>query len=82
MDTNDLEVYYVSWPVVYDHLQPYTILNQLSGRTNTTDWLNVNGLLISDEAQGSYNSSLRNDLIKFIDPGFRLIVLWFCVSAG
>ena len=81
MHTN-LEVYYVSWPVVYNH-QPYTsILNQLSGRTSTTDWLSVNGLLIIDEAQASYNSSLWNDLIKFIDPGFRLIILWFCVNAG
>lgn len=75
---NDLEVYYVAWPVDYDPLEPYSsILNRLSGRTSESDWLDVNGLLIIDEAQASYKSGIWNNLIKFIEPGFGLRIALF-----
>lgn len=78
MDSNDLEVFYIFWAVIYDHLEPYTsILNRLSGRTSHTDWPNVNGLLIIDETQASYRSSLWNDLIKFLETEFGFKIALF-----
>lgn len=78
MVVKEPEVYYVSWPENFDHLAPYSLmLNKLSGRTSDRDWLDIEGLLIVDEAQASYSSSLWNDLIKFVELGFGLKIALF-----
>lgn len=42
------------------------------------DWLSMNGVLITDEAEASYKyTSLWNDLIKFLEPGFDLRIAIF-----
>lgn len=78
MVVKEPEVYYVSWPENFDRLAPYSLmLNKLSGRTSDRDWLDIEGLLIVDEAQASYSSSLWNDLIKFVELGFGLKIALF-----
>lgn len=78
-----LEVYHVCWPEASRNLPetaPYSyLLNYLARRSqNSQDWMYINGLLIIDEAQASYrHSSLWNDLIKFLEPGFGLKIALF-----
>lgn len=80
----ELEVYHLCWPYTFDgglsKSTPYShLLNALASRPqNSSNWMNINGLLIIDEAQASYQySSLWNDLIKFLEPGFALRVALF-----
>ncbi|OJJ78666.1 uncharacterized protein ASPGLDRAFT_138465 [Aspergillus glaucus CBS 516.65] len=78
-----LEVYHLCWPESFDYLSksaPYSyLLNNLARRSqDRDDWMDIDGLLIIDEAQASYRySSLWNDLIKFLEPGFGLRVALF-----
>lgn len=64
-----LEVYHLCWPESFDYLSksaPYSyLLNDLARRSqDRDDWMDIDGLLIIDEAQASYRySSLWNDLI-------------------
>lgn len=79
----ELEVYHLCWPESFDHLSksaPYSyLLNDLARRSqDCDDWMDIDGLLIIDEAQASYQyTSLWNDLIKFLEPGFSLRVVLF-----
>lgn len=79
----DLEVYHLCWPESFDRLSKSAsynhLLNDLANRpTGCCDWLDINGLVIIDEAQASYQySSLWNDLIKFLEDGFSLRVALF-----
>lgn len=79
----ELEVYHLCWPESFDYLlksTPYSyLLNDLAHRSqDCDDWMDIEGLLIIDEAQASYRySSLWNDLIKFLEPGFGLRVALF-----
>ena len=76
----ELEVYHLCWPEFFDYLAPYSYLLNDSARRpqDSKDWMCINGLLIIDEAQASYQySSLWNDLIKFLEPGFGLRVALF-----
>lgn len=78
-----LEVYRVTWTEPsgnFCEFQSYNyLLNKLTHRSGESkDWLDVEGLLIIDEAQSSYRfSSLWNDLIKFLETGFGLRVALF-----
>lgn len=79
----DMVVHNLSWPAQVEdlsvHAPYYLLLNKLTGRPlDCRDWYIMNGLLIVDEAQASYElSSLWNNLIKFVEPGFGLRIAIF-----
>lgn len=58
----ELEVYHLCWPESFDYLTksaPYSyLLNDLAHRSqDCDDWMDIDGLLIIDEAQASYRYS-------------------------
>lgn len=61
------------------HTSYHRLLNTLTGRPiDLDDWLFKKCLLIIDEAQASYQfTSLWNDLIKLIEPGYGIFIVLF-----